>query len=573
MKQIKGKMTGQILLPMPMDLEKLYTDNLTIEQLAKLPQLACNIENVILQWATQINEVLNDDSNMEELDEAHILPTAEIGYWQERLAKVESIYDQLRSQEIKRMLLLLEAAKSPYIKAFETFFNKIAAAVIEARDICLHLDPLEQFFEDLSQTDFPECKPKIKSVFHCICLVWSNSKYYCIPRRIANLLRAFVNLVINDATVYLNPESLFQGDIDDNRQRLLKTIEVVDHFEDTYRYFNDRIDFYFKPPAEVKYWIFQPKIIFHRMVTFQERLNEINMLFDIGNEYIKLEKMDIPGIYGKTLFSLLYEIYEEFLKLYGALSGVEYNLLLPEDNRFSHDLNDFMVKIDEYDRRLATILSKAFSECETVDSIYKFIRVIGSLGSRPLLLSELMPNYTRFLDRLHYQLDCVKVLYDKMFAQLKESVRDQAHYDNYFPPVAGAMYKIQKLKQRVEKPIDCFQLVSHPLMLSARAKEILIKCEQLRNIADEAEIEIFNEWKETVPEICRVALEMQLFQIDSDDKSLKMNLDPNLKAIIREGRLLVLLQKFEIPECVMEIYNKMEYYFEVIYNMETLVQM
>lgn len=69
--------------------------------------------------------------------------------------------------------------------------------MVEARDICLYLLPLEKYFQEIaSESDFPSVKPRIKPMMHCICLTWSNSKYYCKSIRIVTLLKEISNLMV-----------------------------------------------------------------------------------------------------------------------------------------------------------------------------------------------------------------------------------------------------------------------------------------------------------------------------------------------------------------------------------------
>lgn len=60
--QVRGKITGKTLLPMPMDIEeildpKFYTD----VDISKQLKVKSNIEEIVVKWATQINEILNEE--------------------------------------------------------------------------------------------------------------------------------------------------------------------------------------------------------------------------------------------------------------------------------------------------------------------------------------------------------------------------------------------------------------------------------------------------------------------------------------------------------------------------------
>lgn len=54
-----------------------------------------------------------------------------------------------------------------------------SVALAEARDITLYLNPLTRHFQQLEDTEFSECKVLLKPLMHVVCLIWSNSLYYC----------------------------------------------------------------------------------------------------------------------------------------------------------------------------------------------------------------------------------------------------------------------------------------------------------------------------------------------------------------------------------------------------------
>lgn len=85
------------------------------------------------------------------------------------------------------------------------------------------------------------------------------------------------NRFLTQASKYLDPGSLFQGDIADNLKRLVVALNITETFRDTFESFRNKIDNYFKPPAEPILWTFHQKLIFERLVKFENRLREIQV--------------------------------------------------------------------------------------------------------------------------------------------------------------------------------------------------------------------------------------------------------------------------------------------------------
>ena len=73
---------------------------------------------------------------------------------------------------------------------------RVAAALTEAQDINVHLQPLKNMFQDIEQLDYDQLETQLAPLMHVICLVWANSDYYNIPARIVVLLQETFNMII-----------------------------------------------------------------------------------------------------------------------------------------------------------------------------------------------------------------------------------------------------------------------------------------------------------------------------------------------------------------------------------------
>jgi dynein heavy chain len=100
------------------------------------------------------------------------------------------------------MAELLEKTNSSYFPSFKNIFRDVVEALTEAQDINVNLKPLRPHFEDYEQAEFDESKPLIDPMFHTVCLVWANSKYYNTPARVIILLQEVCNMVINQVIIF-----------------------------------------------------------------------------------------------------------------------------------------------------------------------------------------------------------------------------------------------------------------------------------------------------------------------------------------------------------------------------------
>lgn len=69
------------------------------------------------------------------------------------------------------------------------------------------------------------------------------------------------------------------------------------------------------------------------------------MLFETAQEYFKLERMEFASLKKKTLCAKIYDVHEKFVKLYNEFAELEYDILMPEEIRFTDHVISFLAKV------------------------------------------------------------------------------------------------------------------------------------------------------------------------------------------------------------------------------------
>ncbi|XP_014229978.1 dynein beta chain, ciliary-like [Trichogramma pretiosum] len=563
--QIKSKLHGETILPMPLNIEHVFSEE-------PPKKMRHNIEMIVISWAKDICEVMAEDSSQAFEMEDHPLPRTELVFWRKRMRNFELIYEQLRDPRVKKMAHILEKEKSVFLHCLRNVFNEVVNCVLEAREICLYLSPLERYFQDIeSESHFPSSQPKFKPMMHCICHAWAKCKPYCKSPRVVVLLREISNLILLQAATYLDPQSLFQGDAEDSLKRLTETISTIEWYRDVYEFFRGRVPSYFRRQEPVQ-WTFHERLVIGRLLKLLERLREIENILTIAQEYLKLEKIELGGLKGKDLMNGLIDVYESFVKSYNELSAVNYEILLPEDPSFDRDQRIFLDKVDKWDRRLGFILDQAFSECATIDSMHKFTVNIGTIVSRPVIARQLEPHYEELMRKLDAELDESKAILDRNL-KLYEATGCGV-FDEHVPPVSAELNFLKDLKIRASGSIEAVKSVQHPVVQSEALEYAQLKHRQLMKLIELKEIEYFNQWTETVPDKCKNGLAQRLFRQDeSTNDQLRSNMDPELAMVLKETRYMVtILEKEHLPEDAVQIFAKASYFHETLIKLDNVAK-
>ncbi|XP_034234645.1 dynein beta chain, ciliary [Thrips palmi] len=555
--QVRGQVAGRTVLPLPAGVERVHQAERELMssggEVVDL-YLKSAIEGVVIKWATQINDVLMEDSGDAFKGGHNPTPSAEVHFWNSRLRNLEHIYEQLRDERVRKMAVILERTDSAYWPCFKSLFRNIVAALAEARDMALYLKPLMKHCQLLEDTDFADATPLLRPLLHTVCLVWAHSRYYCNSNRLVVLLRQICNLLIQQAKRYLDPSSIFQSDVDEAKQRVQLSIATLKTFRQYFDEYRDNIASFFKDREPVL-WTFHPNVVFARLQLFVDRLHTIQWFFDTVLEFLKLEKLELGGLKGRVLSTKITAVSQEFNEHFTMFASKSYDVLDPEDSAFLQDYNVFQGRIWDLDRRLAAILCQAFDECYNLEAVFKLIYIAGSVLDRPLIKDEFTAKYKDIIVMLQREVDTVQKVYE---AQMECAARGHMPVDEHMPPVAGALRWSYMLRQRLTAPIKSFKKLDHPITRGDEAAEILKQCDGILEDLDKLERSMVDRWAAEVPEQCRRNLASSLLARNDKTFELSLNFHPQLAAILRETHYLQQMARQEIPEAASQLYERGE---------------
>ncbi|XP_045527512.1 dynein beta chain, ciliary-like [Pieris brassicae] len=557
MHQLKGEMNSQVMLPMPDGVETIYHAEAKLKESEEDVDLylKTNIEGAIIKWAQQVHDLLKEDSYIAFKRTKFPLPSADIDFYANRLRNLEGIYSQLRDPRVKRMAHYLEATRSVYLGCFKTMLTNVVAAVVECRDIYVYQKPLLLHFENFEGTDFADSKFLIRPMFHCIGLLWGNSRYYCSVEKLIPLLREVCNLVIQQCTNSVDPASIFQGDADEQLIKIRKALSVLNHFIETYEMNRDKVHTFFPPGVMPVRWSFDFDRVFMRFNIYLKKLKKIEEILEATVEILKLEKMEFCGLRGKILSTECMKVLEEYIFIYQNLGNITYDPADPEDNRFQADYVKHMGVLDDVDQRLASLFTQGLDECHNLEHFFKFFQIIGDLFHRNIIKNELKPKLSRLVDFMHSNLDAVKEIFDEEMSKLTKGP-ERPMVDNYLPPVGGMLWWVYKLRRRIQTPMEDFILFEDPIIETEYALYMKQKHNEMLGYLNVVEDRQFKQWCATVPNICKTHLAKNL--IYRDPPYVRNNFSPELVMLLREIRYMKYLDKQGIPPDGLELYGRNE---------------
>ena len=273
------------------------------------------LEGCLITWTKQIKNILKQDpeSTLNKRN-VHPGPLEELNFWQAKSKNLNSIFDQLQSDSIRKVLQYLDASKSTYNVPFAKLCKEVFAARAEANDNIHFLSPLRPWFAQLASPseDFPAVRDLFRPILHSLLMVWKCSRFYNTPTRLVVLMRQICNELIRKALAFLNGKLLFEliaaDEMDKADAMLLQSLQVCAHLKSVY------YDYKAKSSVEcpANPWRIQNNALFVRLDAFLERCHDVLELTQTIMQFQKLSKIEIGGTKGKTIIAAIKAVHADF---------------------------------------------------------------------------------------------------------------------------------------------------------------------------------------------------------------------------------------------------------------------
>ncbi|XP_017479877.1 PREDICTED: dynein beta chain, ciliary-like, partial [Rhagoletis zephyria] len=462
------------------------------------PKFLAALEEMYINWTTQIHEILSERSefstgyqsrNTSQQTKSVVtvtLPAHEIAYWSNRKQNLQNIYEQLRTTTHKSLTHILKSIDSAYYEPFVKVFKRLVCAWHEAEDNTLWLQPLLRQTAAFNAVNFHAAAELVSPLVHVLHLIWTHARYYRSTQRMTVLLRCVCQLLVRRASEDLEFPLLFQGDADEGLSKITKSVEVLELFKYKLLEYKEKytsahqllpaLPSTSRAAIEVaassesvdngsvahELWRFSPEDVFECTVNgFVTQLGDMRKLFDAAVSFQNLEKIEFGGLRGKQLNERVRQVYTQFKELFEQWTLTEFeapqldaqqpNNSNSKWSHFKRQLRNFFEQIHALEQKLATIFVQAYKDCQNWEQLTKLTVMLGS----GILERRTIPPELRVIDShlLH--------IYSEELHQLESSVLETLLEFEYrgvsavpiqqgFPPTAGALMWLEQHMQRID---------------------------------------------------------------------------------------------------------------------------
>ncbi|CAG9311235.1 unnamed protein product [Blepharisma stoltei] len=555
-----GEVKGRTMLPIPPQ-ETTTSDRISSKDKAHV------LEGAVITWTKQIKNVLKQDPETALKQGQDPNPLVEIEFWKNKAENLNSIHQQLQSEKISKVLKFLEQNKSTYTNQFSKLKKEVKAAKQEANDNSKYLKTLGGLFYDLTDDskEFSELEALFVPIMHTILLIWNHSEYYNTPARLVVLIREICNAIVAQACRFMSGKDIFQMIANEEAgiacERLSLILDIIAKFKEAF--------FEYKAKANDS-WNITTNALFVRLDAFSERCQDIQHLTNTIVQFSKLNKIEIGGTKGKTLTTSVKQIYSEFTQAVEEFQAVKYDIMDVGAKEFDDDFYEFRCKIKELERRLGSILTQGFDDCDTIYGRFKLLDSFEGLLTRPIIQDELEKKHITLLESYKQDLKTVQQIFLEC-KPLVDRLDEKAPISKNMPPVTGAINWTRGLMERIKEPMEKLSNLNQTVLEREEYKDVQKLYKSLMKSLSEYQNIKIQEWEAIVEKSCKDKLKQPLLARD-ENSMLKVNFDPALVKLLREVKYFLLIS-MPVPQSAQEIFSRKEIYRTQTGNLDMIVAM
>ncbi|MBN3299228.1 DYH5 protein, partial [Amia calva] len=485
------------------------------------------LEAELLRWARQIEQVLTESEQMrKEADD--IGPSAELEHWKKRMATFNSLLDEIKSPHVKKVVGILQVAKSRTLKIWKQLDGNITNAANEAKDNVKYLYTLEKFFVPLGKCSPDGMLEYLPSLMNSIRMIHSISRYYNTSERMTSLFVKITNQMISTCKVYLcqGVSKIWEHSREELLRRIKECTELNQEYQRCFQHVRERL----RENPDDRQFEFSENYIFGKFDTFCKRLEKIADMVDTIENLSALQHVKIEGVE---------KVYIRYQTLVTTTKSKTYNVLDHRKQEFDNDYIEFRYQVQGLYQSLQSLLDSWFEQSLTTERMLDLLARFEQMAGEHLDLTD---KYLSVLHRYSRDLDLVRKLYTKQ--------KDCPPTPRNFPPVAGKIMWARQLFRKIELPMNV--LKNKPEILKVpEMKKIIRSYNETAAMLLEYEMLHHHGWCRVV-EFGRSRLGVSLLVRHPETKELFVNLDPLILEYLREARYLQRMG-FEVPEVMLSM--------------------
>ncbi len=349
------------------------------------------MESIVIHWTRQIKDVVNNHDSSGSAETSG--PLDEIEFWKVRAQDLLGIQKQLEGDRVKRIIDVLQYAKSNYIGPFQTLTQQIVSRAAESNDNLKFLESIRPQCTALRTIEPEKIVSILPDLLNRIRLIWSLSSFYNDNEHAAGILRKVSNEIIRRFRQHINIKEVLDGDVEFAMQRLKDAIHCGITWKEMYH--KTVVAIARQKQRYGKAWEIDDASIFAQIDAFVQRCRDLIEVCESQMQFVRKSAITkgLPGPvphFGGTKAQEIIDgikgIQESFEYHIDRVRKLDYDILDVKISRWHDDYNHFKSDIKDLEVMFTNVINGAFENNATVSDGVVLVETFYRLAKRDTVI-------------------------------------------------------------------------------------------------------------------------------------------------------------------------------------------
>mmetsp|Transcript_11859 Transcript_11859/g.17623 ORF Transcript_11859/g.17623 Transcript_11859/m.17623 type:complete len:4548 (-) Transcript_11859:28-13671(-) len=497
-------------------------------------EIVSMFEEKLKEWTNQIEDILAEGSKQLSISSKPgeaAGPHSELEYWKQRMAKFNSITDQLRQRGCRIVLGVLKYARSPLLQDWKELDIRITDAANESKDNVKYLYVLEKYSQPLYRFEPVEMISAIPGLIGGIQMMHSIARYYNTSERMTSLFVKITNQMMICCRSYITNEgTLWEQEIGNLIEKFKHCIDLNEAYQHCYRQTKAELS---RQPYG-KQFDFSDAVIFGKFDEFCWRIQKLIDLFTTIQQFKLLSESKIENIGPIT---------ERFDQILQNIQSQPYDFLDHTNKTFDEDYIKFNYDITELEQDLIVFINNCFGSASSTQHSLELLDQFRSVLKQDSLQRLLDEKHKIIFNNYGRDVENVKQIYERY--------KKSPPLARTAPPVAGNIAWARQLLRKIEEPMKLFEKTS--VIRTKDAKRIIKLYNKLAVALVQFDGLWYQRWIEAM-KTARDGLHATLLVRHPETGRIHVNFDNTLMRLIREVHCLERMG-YAIPDSARSVAN------------------
>lgn len=180
---------------------------------------------------------------------------------------------------------------------------------------------------------------------------------------------------------------------------------------------------------------------------------------------------------------------------------------------FDDDFFKFRNKIKELERRLASVITQAFDDADTLVDRFNLLDSFEDLLKRPVIQDELEKKHIVLIEDYKKDLKTVQKIFSDYRDHVEKCDEHAPLYAN-MPPISGALLWIKSLKDRISGPKDKLATISPDIVNREEYSDVVKTYNAIKESLEQYEEKKKHKWQTEILESKKKLEEPLLSKVD-----------------------------------------------------------